>query len=153
MAICSVSFPPSRLNTPASHPASFFHHHRVAFSISSALFAARRCPFFPFTLRKPVFLSWNRRWYRIAIALPRMYVCMYGFFFPLPPTPPRFLLRIILVFVDERDFMNIDFVFRFCLYFVNFTDTYSWMNVILFERRKIEVEIVCTANRCRVFFL
>lgn len=147
MAICSLSFLPpslSRLNTPASHPASFFHHRRVAFSISSALFAARRCPFFLSSLRfaqKPVFLSWNRR---VDIVLPRM----YGFF--SPPPPPRFLLRIIL---DERDFTGIDFVPRFCLYFVNFTDfILEWM-MWLFERRKIEVEIVCTANRCRVFFL
>lgn len=149
MAICSLSFLPpslSRLNTPASHPASFFHHRRVAFSISSALFAARRCPFFLSSLRfaqKPVFLSWNRR---VDIELCFL-VCMG---FSLSPPPSRFLLRIIL---DERDFTGIDFVPRFCLYFVNFTDfILEWM-MWLFERRKIEVEIVCTANRCRVFFL
>lgn len=64
MAICSVSFlslllPPPLflvLIYPPAIRVSFFHH-RVAFSISCALFAARHCPFFFHFLLRNLFSS------------------------------------------------------------------------------------------------
>lgn len=138
MAICSLSFLPpslSRLNTPASHPASFFHHRRVAFSISSALFAARRCPFFLSSLRfaqKPVFLLWNRR---VDIVLPRM----YGFFSPPPPPPPLpsdFSCELFSYLSMSDKFHGHRFCTSVLFIFRKFYGFYSWMNDVIVWKKE-----------------
>lgn len=113
MAICSVSFLSlsfSRLNTPASHPGFLLSPSSRLLCFLCA-FCSSTLPFFFFPSQKPVLLSC-----RISSLISNRHCASMTHDFS-----PGFLSsfsRIILVFVDERDFMGMILyvsVFQFCL--------------------------------------